>query len=342
MKRRRLGTSTVPACRLSAERSNHVWALDFIFDATSDGRPIKALSMCDEFTRENLARRLGRSITADEVIHALDDACVVRGAPEFIRGDNGPEFVAMAIRDWCREHGTSTAYIEPGSPWQTPYVESFNGKLRDELFSREVFDTIMEARLLFDDWCDTYNRHRPHSALGYLPPAVFAAAFNQPELSYAVDHPPILQARMSYSAMLTFDPQGMAHSYQCRVLDELGRLPGRAGSGRMAIGNPQGLRNEQAGRSRRCDCWRRAHPAQVEVQAIRAGAVNQAIKAIAISRGYVAPGGLDLVCIPSFINISIDGESGPASAWSSKCASVLSQRCAYKGERCLPGAHRLT
>jgi putative transposase len=100
-----------------------------------------------------------------------------------MRGRPDPEFVAMAIRDWCREHGTGTAYIEPGSPWQNPYVESFNGKLRDELFSREVFDTIMEARLLFDDWCDTYNRHRPHSALGYLPPAVFAAAFNQPELS---------------------------------------------------------------------------------------------------------------------------------------------------------------
>jgi transposase InsO family protein len=96
LKRRRLGTSTVPASRLSAERPNHVWALDFIFDATSDGPPIKALSMCDEFTRENLARRLGRSITADEVIHALDDACVVRGAPEFIRMDNGPEFVVNA------------------------------------------------------------------------------------------------------------------------------------------------------------------------------------------------------------------------------------------------------
>jgi NAD(P)-dependent dehydrogenase (short-subunit alcohol dehydrogenase family) len=91
--------------------------------------------------------------------------------------------LAAPALDWCREHGTGTAYIEPGSPWQNPYVESFNGKLRDELFSREVFDTIMEARLLFDDWCDTYNRHRPHSALGYLPPAVFAAAFNQPKLS---------------------------------------------------------------------------------------------------------------------------------------------------------------
>jgi transposase InsO family protein len=183
IKRRRLGTSTVPAQRLSAERPNHVWALEFIFDATSDGRPIKALSMCDEFTRENLARRRGRSITADDVTHALDDACALRGAPDCIRMDNGPEFVGMAIRDWCRAHGTGTSYIEPECPWQNPYVESFNGRLRDELFSREVFDTIMEARLLFDDWCDTYNRHRPRSALGYLPPAVFAAAFNQPKLS---------------------------------------------------------------------------------------------------------------------------------------------------------------
>jgi putative transposase len=183
VKRRRLGTSTVPAQRLAAQRPNHVWALDFIFDATTDGRPIKALSMCDEFTRENVARRLGRSITADNVTQALDEGCALRGVPEYLRCDNGPEFVAVAIRDWCRAHGTGTAYIEPGSPWQNPYVESFNGRLRDELFAREVFDTITEARLLFNDWCDTYNRHRPHSSLGYLPPAVFAAAFNQPKLS---------------------------------------------------------------------------------------------------------------------------------------------------------------
>jgi transposase InsO family protein len=177
-KRRRLGTSTVPADRLRAERPNHVWALDFIFDATSDGRPLKALAMCDEFTRENLARRIGRSITSDGVVDALDEAYGRRGAPEFIRCDNGPEFVAAAIRDWCRFMGTGTAYIEPGSPWENPYVESFNGKLRDELFAREVFDTVMEARILFDDWADVYNRYRPHSSLGYLSPAAFAAAWN--------------------------------------------------------------------------------------------------------------------------------------------------------------------
>jgi putative transposase len=168
----------VPADVLRAERPNHVWALDFIFDATSDGRPLKALAMCDEFTRENLARRIGRSITSDAVVDALDEAYARRGAPEFIRCDNGPEFVAAAIRDWCRFMGTGTAYIEPGSPWQNPDVESFNGKLRDELFAREVFDTVMEARILFDDWADVPNRYRPHSSLGYLSPAAFAAAWN--------------------------------------------------------------------------------------------------------------------------------------------------------------------
>jgi putative transposase len=176
-KRRRLGTSTVPASRLRAEWPNQVWALDFIFDATSDGRPLKSLSMCDEFTRESLASRVSRSITADDVVAALDVACAERGAPEFIRCDNGPELVAAAIRDWCRFMGTGTAYIEPGSPWENPFVESFNGKLRDELFAREVFDTVMEARVLHADYTYAYNHHRPHSALGYLTPAAFAAVW---------------------------------------------------------------------------------------------------------------------------------------------------------------------
>lgn len=183
IKRRRVDNSTVPAVRLRAEHPNHVWALDFIFDATSDGRPLKALSMCDEFTRENLARRLGRSITAAMVVEALDEACARYGVPRCIRCDNGPEFISAAIRDWCRSKGVGTAYIEPGSPWQNPYVESFNSRVRDELFAREVIDTVIEGKILFDDWCDQYNHHRPHSSLGYMPPALFAAAFNQPKLS---------------------------------------------------------------------------------------------------------------------------------------------------------------
>ena len=186
-KRRRLGTSTVPAARLQAMRPNQVWALDFLFDATSDGRPFKVLAICDEFTRESIGGAVGRSITADAVIEILDQAVDQRGAPELIRCDNGPEFVAAAIRDWCRFLGTGTAYIEPGSPWQNPYVESFNGKARDELFAREIFDSLLEARVLYRDWRESYNRHRPHSSLGYLPPAVFAAGFIHPEPTLRLD-----------------------------------------------------------------------------------------------------------------------------------------------------------
>ena len=175
VKRRRVGTSTVPAKRLRAERPNQVWALDFIFDSTVDGRPIKALSMCDEYTRESIGRRLARSITADDVVQVLDQAKAKRGAPEYIRMDNGPEMIAGAIRDWCRLSGTGTLYIEPGSPWENPFVESFNARLRDELFNREIFTSVFEARVLYDDWCEVYNQFRPHSSLGYLAPAAFAA-----------------------------------------------------------------------------------------------------------------------------------------------------------------------
>lgn len=182
-KRSRIGISTVPAARLRAEFPNHVWALDFLFDSTIDGRPLKALAMCDEFTRESIGGDVGRSITADDVVAVLDDAYAVRGAPWFVRCDNGPEFVAVAIRDWCRFMGTGTAYIEPGSPWQNPWVESFNSRARDELFAREIFESVIEAKVLYADWRDTYNRHRPHSSLGYRPPAVFAASFTSSQPS---------------------------------------------------------------------------------------------------------------------------------------------------------------
>lgn len=170
-----MGTSTVPARRLRAERANQVWAIDFIFDSTIDGRPIKALSMCDEHTRESIGRRLGRSITADDVVSVLDRVKAERGAPEYIRMDNGPEMIAGAIRDWCRLAGTGTLYIEPGSPWENPFVESFNARLRDELFNREIFSSVLEAKVLYEDWCTVYNNFRPHSSLGYLAPAAFGA-----------------------------------------------------------------------------------------------------------------------------------------------------------------------
>ncbi len=186
-KRRRLGQSTVPASRLQAERPNQVWALDFMFDTTSDGRPFKVLSMCDEFPRESVGGLLGRSIIADDVVVEPDRLRLLRGAPECIRCDNGPESVARAIRNWCRQTGANTSYIEPGSPSQNPYVESFNSRARDELFAREMFDRILEAQVLYADWCWSYNHPRPHSALNYQPPAAFAKAFSQQQRSLRLD-----------------------------------------------------------------------------------------------------------------------------------------------------------
>jgi len=177
-KRSRLGTSSSGADRLAAQHPNHVWAMDFLFDTTSDGRPFKVLSMCDEFTRESVGGKVARSITADAVADILDLVTVQRGAPKYIRCDNGPEFIAAAIRDWCRFSGTGAAYIDPGSPWQNPYVESFNSRARDELFAREIFHSIMEARILYEDWRHDYNTYRPHSALKWLPPAQYASQWS--------------------------------------------------------------------------------------------------------------------------------------------------------------------
>ena len=173
-KRHRVGVSAFPCTRLRADHINHVWALDFLFDATSDGRPLKVLSMCDEFTRESIGGNVARSITADDVVTMLDAALLVRGGPDFIRFDNGPEFISAAIRDWCRMHGIETTYIEPGSPWQNPWVESFNSRARDELFAREIFDSVREAQFLYKEWRQKYNHQRPHSSLGYMAPAAFA------------------------------------------------------------------------------------------------------------------------------------------------------------------------
>jgi putative transposase len=174
-----LGESTVPADRLRGERPNHVWALDFIFDTTSDGRPFKMLSMCDEFTKKCLGGPPGRSITADAVVTALDKEALLRGFPENIRCDNGPEFIAQAIRDWWRQSGTNASFIDAGSPWQNPYVESVNSWVRNDLFARAIFDSILAAKGLYADWCHAYNVHRPHSALRYQPPAACAKAYSQ-------------------------------------------------------------------------------------------------------------------------------------------------------------------
>lgn len=177
-KRQRLGQSTVPADRLRAECPDHVWALDFQFDQTADGRVLKLLNVVDEFTREALTMRCERRIDADATVAALEQIAAERGAPAFIRCDNGPELTAHALRDWCRFRAAGTAFIEPGSPWQNPYVESFNGRVRDELLDVEEFSCLAEAQVLVGDWQEDYNQRRPHSSLGMKAPFAFAAAWS--------------------------------------------------------------------------------------------------------------------------------------------------------------------
>lgn len=185
-KRQRLGDSAVPAARLSATHPDHVWALDYQFDVTSAGRTLKILHVVDEFTRESLSDLAACSIDADATVAVLDKIAAARGFPQFIRCDNGPELTANALRDWCRFTGTSTSYIEPGSPWENPWVESYGSRMRDELLAIEQFDTLLEAQVLVADWRNEYNTYRPHSALGMLTPAEFARqwrARHQPQLS---------------------------------------------------------------------------------------------------------------------------------------------------------------
>jgi putative transposase len=185
-KRQRLGTSTCPADRLAAEHPDHVWALDYQFDQTQDGRRLKLLNIVDEHTREALVIKVDRRIDTDATVGVLDQLVADRGRPpRFIRCDNGPELTANALRDWCRFNQAGTSYIEPGSPWQNPYVESFGGRLRDELLAVEAFNTLLEAQVLVQDWRIEYNTVRPHSALGYLTPTDYAKAWtaNHPELS---------------------------------------------------------------------------------------------------------------------------------------------------------------
>ncbi len=181
-KRRRVGESTGEArgARLRAERPNQVWALDYQFDQTADGRIVKLLNVIDEFTRESLAMLVKRSINADHTVEVLDQVAQERGAPAFVRCDNGPEFTAHALRDWCRFQEAASSYIDPGAPWQNPYVESFHSRLRDELLAVEEFSCLAEAQVLAADWREDYNQRRPHSALGMKAPAAFARAWQPP------------------------------------------------------------------------------------------------------------------------------------------------------------------
>ena len=154
------------------------WALDFQADQTSDGRPIRLVNIIDEHTREALVMHAARSINADRVVAGLEALVARRGrAPRFVRMDNGPELTSHALRDWCRFSTAGSVFIEPGCPWQNPFVESFHSRVRDGLLDGEQFACIAEARVLIDDWREDYNTCRPHSALGMLAPAAFAAAY---------------------------------------------------------------------------------------------------------------------------------------------------------------------
>lgn len=174
-KKRYLGHSANGCARHRAEHKDHVWAWDFIHDRTHEGRPLKWLSIIDEYTRECLALEVGRGITADRVIDVLVELFTVRGVPRHIRSDNGPEFLATAIRRWLKHAAVKTLYIAPGSPWENGYAESFHSRLRDELLAREEFANLAEARALGTDWRLKYNHRRPHSSLGYRTPVEYSA-----------------------------------------------------------------------------------------------------------------------------------------------------------------------
>jgi transposase InsO family protein len=174
-KRKRLGSSDNACTRRKAKRRNQVWGYDFVHDLTEGGLQLKFLVVVDEFTRECLAIEVAHSFKAKDVIEALERLVRERGAPEFIRSDNGPEFIAAAVVAWLEQQGSSTAFIQPGAPWENAYVETFNGKFRDELLDREMFTCLAEAKHLAKEYRIQYNHERPHSSLGYRTPAEFAS-----------------------------------------------------------------------------------------------------------------------------------------------------------------------
>jgi putative transposase len=174
-KRRRLGSSENGCTRRRAEYIDHVWSYDFAMDTTEDGRRLKVMPVVDEYTRECLSLEGQRLIKACGVIDTLRRLFIERGEPDYIRSDNGPEFIAEALKEWLAISGVKTLYIEPGTPWENAYSETFISRLRDELLERELFANLKEAQVLLEDYREHYNHRRPHGALGYLTPAEFAA-----------------------------------------------------------------------------------------------------------------------------------------------------------------------
>ena len=195
-KRGRLWLTDGSCIRLRAEHANHVWSYDFVEDRTHDGRKYRMLNVVDEFTHECLAIRINRKLKAIDVIDVLSDLFMLRGIPGHIRSDNGPEFVAKAVQEWIATVGAKTAYIEPGSPWENGYIESFNARLRDELLNGEIFYTLREAQIIIESWRRHYNAIRPHASLGYKPPApeVFVPALAAWPASLREAAPPAMLA----------------------------------------------------------------------------------------------------------------------------------------------------
>jgi transposase InsO family protein len=176
-KRRKVAVTKAEMKR--AEYPNHVWTYDFIDDATEKGCQIRILNVVDEFSREYLAVRVGRSITSQEVIEVLDYLSIKRGMAAYIRSDNGPEFIAKAVKAWLDKNGARSIYINPGSPWENSYIESFHGKLRDECLNQEIFSSIEQAGIVLENWREEYNNYRPHSSLGGLSPSVYMRRYQE-------------------------------------------------------------------------------------------------------------------------------------------------------------------
>jgi putative transposase len=175
-RRRLLGDSENSCTRRRATHLNHVWSYDFVMDRTEEGRRLKMMPIVDEYSRECLTIEVERSITAEDVVSTLASLFRCRGEPDFIRSDNGPEFIAEAVKRWLEISGVKTLYIEPGSPWENAYSETFIGRLGDELLKREVLTSLLEAKVLVEEYRNHYNGERPHSALGYRTPAEVAAS----------------------------------------------------------------------------------------------------------------------------------------------------------------------
>jgi len=174
-KRRRLGHGTNACHRRKPRHKDHVWSYDFVSDRTEGGGRLRMLNVVDEYTRECLAIEVGRKFQGRDVVRTLAELFAIRGRPRYIRSDNGPEFASKAVRKWLKQVGVGTLFIEPGSPWENGYIESFNGKLEDECLNGELFLSLAEARYIVDRWRMDYNHHRPHSRLNWMTPAAFAA-----------------------------------------------------------------------------------------------------------------------------------------------------------------------